>query len=128
MEAPRMNLKDKLKPPMLDFEALNVWNTPLLQRKYNSWYSKHIDPLFANAMEVGVRASGVGWFAASHSTSDDDITHRALLIGIEPIERGVTKEEIVKELRGFARTNETGWGVWNKLAHFADRIEREGIK
>lgn len=52
---------------------------------------------------------------------DDEVTHRAWLVGIEAISRGVTKDEIVKILHAH-----TGPLTYD-LNVLVGRIEREGI-
>jgi hypothetical protein len=96
------------------------------QYQVNDWYANHIEPLFKGAVEAfNMQAEGGHW--TTHERCDAD-THRAWLIGIEPIQRGVTKEELVRVLRNEVSMDHTSKSRQDFFTELADRIEREGIK
>lgn len=108
-----MNLKDKLKPPMPIF-----YNGCINEQAFADWYNRRIEPLFKNAAEVTTpNPHGIEFLWGKRPLSND--THRALLIGIEPIKKGVSKEYLLQMLRcGDGKTT---------FEELADRIELEGL-
>ena len=91
------------------------------QESFNAWYAEHIEPLFANAVEVYGAINQDGSMENIYSTDKEKFdTHRALLIGVTPIERGVTVDEIVRELE--YNTDRAS------LIDLINRLKREGIK
>jgi hypothetical protein len=61
-----------------------------------------------------------GWFLKR----ENDHTTSAIMLDFQPIKRGVTKAEIIKELR---ERNGIDFGLSVPLKDLADRIESEGI-
>ncbi len=59
-----------------------------------------------------------------HDKPFDRATHTAIILAPQPIERGVSKQEIQEVLH---KAISHGWGT-DHLKILADRIEREGIK
>lgn len=107
------DLKKKLLPPRIRMHHLTD------QELFNNWYAQHFAPLFENAVEVYGYTDYDGDLSFSDREANAD-THRALLIGVEPIERGVSVEEIVRVLRKSMSRDE--------FVELADRLEREGVK
>lgn len=107
------SLKERLIPPY----PLRDGETIMTRAMFDDWYAQHIELLFANAVEVYAMVNDDDGDLIGISTSLDTTDEvRGLLIGVEPIERGVTKEEILRCLRNWGQTT------------LADRIEKEGIK
>jgi len=111
-----MSLKDRLKPPKCWFTSDEA------QDEFDHWYHIHIESLFKKAVEVYCSkpdtANSHLW---SHFNTAGHDTHHALLIGIEPINPGVTKDEILEVL---SKRDLHGQEIDNLVA----RIKSEGIK
>lgn len=138
-----MNLKEKLMPPRPNAYPApyrSLFNSVILDPKiydgykralqdaqdlFNDWYDREIVKLFENAVVKYGRIDENGLW--SHKPVDSD-THQGLLIGRTPIERGVTKEEIIKALRSEAFTDHYSGKSKSEFQELAARIEREGIK
>lgn len=75
----------------------------------------------AEAVEVRTSDGSDSWFSSTDDFDAQD-THRTWVFPalIEPIEKGVTKEEIIEALEAYATKQQ--------LMNLADRIRTEGIK
>ena len=90
------DLRKQIQPPKLGFDNLGS------QKTFDSWYSQYIRPLFDNAIVVtGDDNDGDGW-AMFHSKSFKSMshTHIGLLIGVEKINKGVTKNDLKQAAMG----------------------------
>jgi hypothetical protein len=118
------------KPPKLKLRHVSEENFPELmsdlQRQVDEHYREHIEPLFANAVELyGCTVGGREW--TRHQYDND--THVGLLIGVREIERGVKQSEVVSEPKRLADVLADHYQIaFPPLMNLADRIEREGVK
>lgn len=90
---------------------------------YVEWRTSIIDRLCESSKVVHT-ANNAAWWATPQDMAHD--THTAILLDIQPIQRGVTKEEIVNLLRGGCAASTCFES--SSAKELADRIEREGIK
>ena len=113
-----------MKYPLIEKLGLK-WHNTFIEKSYgvtvpNCVLTKDLEALLEKAQTVWgyVGEHGNSWTSHKPGTFiQENNTHTALLIGIEPLKRGVTKAEILAILRGEA----TGYTT------LANRIESEGI-
>lgn len=122
------SLKEHLLPPKPEGEVVNIGQRILQWNKFYTDLTARIDALEANAVKV----NGSYYQSCNESTWDtgasESDTHSALLINIQPIERGVSVAEVVERLRLEASGLRLFGEHKTDLDELADRIEREGIK
>jgi hypothetical protein len=124
-----------LKPPKL-IAPVGPDGAYIHQAYFDKWYADYIEPLFAGSIEVFRGKDAVKPMNSSHAEYEwstnrlpsDTIT--GLIVGVRPIERGVTKEDVIASLRVASDMASSKFcdgeaKCWTELA---DRIEREGIK
>lgn len=121
-----MTLKERLLPPKPEGEVVNIGQRILQWHSLYTDLTARIDALEAEAVRVYGQSPKeiAGGSPLTIYDRDERDTHTALLINIEPIERGVSAAEIVKFLH-----SEASYGDLNgSIKGLADRIEREGVK
>lgn len=118
-----MSRKDELIVEIPRELAKKAFSPAMNADGYNShlsFASRCLEILLKDAVEV----NGVDSLSGRAWTRDPGLrdTHKALLIDIQPIKKGVTKEEIL----GVLRRTSSGF-IFHEMKEFADRIEKEGI-
>lgn len=137
-------LKDKIltEPPIspVKFKELYGQDAYLIFDDYINTIEENIAKLESSAVKVyGVQLKesnlsdqhGPGWFFEESTRMTKGATHQALLIAIEPIEKAVSKLEVVNALRSAAKGPSTvkteHLNNLFSLSDLADRIEKHGI-
>lgn len=98
------------------------------QEQVDAWYAElksNVEALFASAVEVYcAKPDTANSHLWAHRESSDYDTHRGLLLGVEPIQRGVDLSEVIEALRSAGHVD-SEIEAFNALA---DRLEREGVR
>ncbi len=113
-----------MTPKELRFEALDFFGMCVdsVTIKINS----RIDAYFEDAKVIYGQLSVQEhvWNTKNPEWHD---THRALLVGVEKIKRGVSTKKLVEELRGVARVLDQLGSNGDCYRLIADQIESEGL-
>lgn len=108
--------------PIISKLGLNIFKSKL-DVDNSTWHvvaANDLESLLASAQRVYGWGKGADWHPhqTSYNKELSDKTHTALLVGVEEIRKGVTREQILGHLR------EAGPACREALA---ERIEAEGI-
>lgn len=119
--------------PKFDFEydsQVDVWR----DESVRTYRKRAIDALCEGAVQV--YGNKISRYWDDHSTEDEPghlpdgkvKAHTAILFGIKPIRKGVTKAEIVEYIKSKIGKSSNGM-VDDKIADWlADRIEKYGVR
>lgn len=102
-----MDYKNDLTPPRLTMQAVNADGSLLdedAQIQFDGWYNQYVAPLFYGAVVVHGDDNDGDGFAMFHSHTmkmpAKCHTHMGLLLGVQKLPRGVTKEELNAAIDG----------------------------
>lgn len=128
---PKPVLPPKVSNPVTDYHEGFNDGLRAAQAAINIWYKTDLEPLFANAVEVYGTTSYRSWDNVYLPEAD---THRALLIGIEPIEQAVgiaeVRDALVDFTNGMSLIDKSSpeKQMIERLFSIAERIEKYGVK